>query len=185
MFPDFPTSFSNLSMTREGLTDDQFYDALLKYYELTPKLADAGAMSVAYQWPVGFPGPSFQIGSIMAPNMLAGQVEQLLDPFLSHLKSIGAHYQTWSKDFPTFVQCWDETKLETPVGIAQLGGRLIPRKQVQEQPKKMVDIFRRLVSKGTFLADLTMDARQVGASPIRNSVLPAWRDALISFGVAT
>jgi len=64
------------------------------------------------------------------------------------------------------------------VGISQIGGRLIPLKTVQENRTALLATARSIIEKNVMWIGFATNVSSFGTQS-QNSVLPAWRDALV------
>ncbi len=70
------------------------------------------------------------------------------------------------------------------VGIAQYGGRLIPRSVVQNNNAQLGQVARSIVEQGVTWIGVGTNVAPFGKNNV-NAVLPAWRDALVHTTLTT
>lgn len=100
-------------------------------------------------------------------------------PFLTALDSLNINYTVAYTEFPTYYDHFNEYYGPLPlsaieVGIAQYGARLIPRAVVADISSTM----RSIVEQGVTWIGVGTNVEPFGSN-ITNSVLPAWRDAIV------
>ena len=69
---------------------------------------------------------------------------------------------------------------DVQVGVAQYGGRLIPRSVVEENNDELTAVFRKISNDGGGVITIALNVSKKVAGDVYNADLPAWRDARIS-----
>lgn len=173
---DGPVSAANLSFTNAGISQDTYYKAVSAYHEVLPPLVDAGAMSV---WQ--FTNTTFSISPLTAPDIPALRLHSLLKPFMKTLNRLGVNYTYVVRGFPSYLDEFKSMQAPIQVGIAQYGGRLIPRSVVLNSNFALVEAYRAINDLGGLIIGVGLNASRA----IDNAVNPRWRDALISTVITT
>ena len=129
-----------------------------------------------------FTKDSFMMYSLAAPERDEVQVGELFAPFLKGLDQLKASYvfvPSSSPDFNTHLSAsFGPLPYGTLTGSYLSSSRLIPRSAVTERPDDISAAFKTSVKSGNFaLGCLALNANR--AKHPDNSVLPAWRDALL------
>ena len=176
-----PVSGFNLTFTNGNISQDAFYRAVSLYHETLPALVDAGAMSVWY-----FTNTSFTISPLTGPDIPVDDLVSLIQPFTNGLTNLGITYQSFSGQFATYLDEFSAMQGEIGVGQAQYGGWLIPRSVVLDNNADLTAAYRYITEDGgTFIGVGLNVSRALVGEDIDNSVLPAWRDALIDTTITT
>ncbi|PVH85595.1 FAD/FMN-containing dehydrogenase [Cadophora sp. DSE1049] len=194
VYPDTIVSGASMSFTSTEISADTFYQATEKFHSLLPDIVDAGAMVIYYFTNVGF-----QIQPLTAYNKTSDDVKNMLGPFTICLDELGITYNvsytqssTYMEHFNTYLGPLPYGNIE--VGIAQYGGRLIPRTAIQQNNSAVSKSLRNITENGVTFIGVGVDVSSKSSStsqsrtpspPLNNSILPAWRRALISATLTT
>lgn len=120
------------------------------------------------------------------PGIDATQLTSFLTPLTDFLDSLGVHYTMTIRQFDTFLDQFTAMQFPVQVGVAQYGGRLIPRSVVQENAQALTAAYRNIISAG---AQITGVGVNVGPSTVGNdtynAINPPWRETLIDTVVST
>lgn len=180
VYPSVPVSGANLTFTNEGISQDVFFKAIGQFHETLPSLVAKGATAIYY-----FTNTSFTISPITGPDLPVDQLEKLLSPYTNYLSERGIKYTAQFRQFNTFYDQHTEMMNEIPVGVAQYGSWLIPRSTVIKKNDNLMDIGRYITDNGGTVIGVGLDVSQSSTDKTDNSVLPAWRDALLLLVVTT
>ncbi|KAL4931426.1 FAD-dependent oxidoreductase [Aspergillus undulatus] len=182
LHPGTPVSGLNLTFTRTGLSEKQYYNAIQLYQIIQAPLVDAGGMAI-----VTFTNESFLLSPVTGPNIPVDELVSLLEPFTSGLHALGVEYTLYSAQFPSYLSQFSTMQGFIPVGIAQYGGWLIPRDIITNSPEKVTAAFRDIVEDGGTVINVALDVGRnvVDVENMGNSVLPAWREALVHSTLTT
>ncbi|KAH0129741.1 FAD/FMN-containing isoamyl alcohol oxidase MreA, partial [Aureobasidium melanogenum] len=180
LHPDTPTVGFNLTFTSAGVPMDTYYEAVTAYHASLPKIVDAGAMSVWY-----FTNESFAISPITAPGISLDELKALLSPFMNKLDQLNITYNHYFGEFPTYLEHFNTMFSPIQVGIAQYGGRLIPRSVVENNNTALTDAFRFINENGGQFIGVGINASLARSGFPENAVNPGWRDALIDTTLTT
>ncbi|KAH6689910.1 FAD binding domain-containing protein [Plectosphaerella plurivora] len=158
---------------------DVFYAAIDAFHEELAAIVDAGSMVIYY-----FSAAFFQIGPLSAYGKTESEVQDILAAFVARLDDLGIKYTAAYSEFPTYRDHYDKYFGPLPigniqVGIAQYGGRLIPRESINN-----ITSFARTIGshEGAIFIGVGTDVSSFGGD---NSVLPAWRDTLVHATLTT
>jgi FAD binding domain len=177
---DIPVSGANLTFTNEGISQDTYYEAVKAYHASLPSIVDAGAMSVWY-----FSNASFSISPLTGPGISEEDLVGLLKPFTDTLDRLGIPFDMVSKQFPGYLEEFNEMQGPIQVGIAQYGGRLIPRSVVENNNDDLTNAYRHITEDGALFIGLGVNVSKAVAGDVYNAVLPAWRETLIDTVIST
>ncbi|WQF86601.1 Putative berberine/berberine, FAD-binding domain, PCMH-type, FAD-binding, type PCMH, subdomain 2 [Colletotrichum destructivum] len=157
-----------------------FFEAIDAFHEELAAMVDGGSMVVYY-----FAAAFFQIAPLNAFNKTADEVRTLLAPFVARLDGLGIKYTVAYSEFDSYYGHYDQYFGPLPigniqVGIAQYGGRLIPRADITS----IGSFSRSLAAKGATFIGVGTDVGRFGNKD-SNSVTPAWRSALVHATLTT
>lgn len=175
-----PVSGANLTFTNANISADTFYEAVGAYHALLPPIVDAGAMSIWY-----FTNTSFSISPLTAPGISKDHLTAVLKPFTDTLTSLGIKYDMTVRQFPSYLAELNTMQGPLEVGIAQYGGRLIPRSVVESNNDALTAAFRNITEDGALVVGVGLNVSKAVAGDVDNAVLPAWRDTLIDAVITT
>ncbi|KAG0648444.1 FAD-linked oxidoreductase ZEB1 [Hyphodiscus hymeniophilus] len=184
--PDAVVSGASLLFTSSTITQDKFYAGIEKFHSLLPAMVDAGAMVVYY-----FSDAFFEISPITAYGKTEAQVKTILSPFLAALDTLNIPFTHSYTQNATYVDHYNTYFGPLPfgniqVGIAQYGGRLIPRSTVFKQNSDLTAAVRNITEHGVqFIGVAVNVSSHAITSGVSNAVLPAWRNALIHATLTT
>jgi len=119
----------------------------------------------------------------------------MLDPFSKSLDALQISYSKTVQESRSYFEHYDSYFGPLPagtiqVGIAQYGGRLIPRSVVVDDRERLSQVSRFIAEKGVTWIGVGTNVTRFGSDSAvdgksQNSVLPAWRDAIISTTLST
>ncbi|KAJ3531215.1 hypothetical protein NM208_g8974 [Fusarium decemcellulare] len=184
VFPDTKVGAATLAFFNSNNDQEDFYKGIEAFHSKLPGMVDAGSMVVYY-----FTNTFFQIAPLTAYNMTKGQVQTVLEPFVDSLDSLGINYTVTYSQTSSYYDHYDAYFGPLPigniqVGIAQYGGRLIPRDTIVKDNKNLMAAARSIVEQG-----VTWIGVGTNVSPFSNtktqSVLPAWNKALVHATLTT
>ena len=181
--PDIPMSGANLSFSSQNLSQDDYYNAIEAYHALLPTIVDAGAMSLCV-----IDNESFSLGPVTGPGISSEELSSLLKPLVSYLDDNDIQYNMTVLQFDTYLDQFNAMQWPVDVGVAQYGGRLIPRSVVQENNQALTAAVRNITNTfdGVSLISIAVNVgpNTVGQDTY-NAVHPAWRDTLIDSVLTT
>jgi FAD/FMN-containing dehydrogenase len=178
--PGTPISGFNLTFTNDQLSQDTFYEAIARFHAILPALVDAGAMSIWF-----YTNTTFAISPLTGPNIPEAKLLSLVKPFIDDLKELGIKPTVYSKQFPSYLSQFNGMQREIEVGEAQYGGWLIPRSVVQKNSKALMTTYRQITEDAATVIGVGLNVSREVTGDVKNSVLPAWRDALITTTIST
>ncbi|KAJ0159635.1 putative FAD-linked oxidoreductase [Colletotrichum tanaceti] len=157
-----------------------FFEAVDAFHEELAAMVDGGAMVVYY-----FAAAFFQVAPLTAFGKTADEVRALLAPFVARLDGLAIQYTVAYSESDGYRGHYDRYFGPLPigniqVGIAQYGGRLIPRADIT----RLGPFSRSLAAKGATFIGVGTDVGRFGDKG-SNSVTPAWRAALVHATLTT
>ncbi|KAE9411617.1 putative isoamyl alcohol oxidase [Gymnopus androsaceus JB14] len=182
--PDSFVGGATLQFNSSSTSIDNFYAAVDAFHAALPDMVNNGTLIIYY-----ISSTSFQIVPLTAYSKTAAEVQEILSPYLLILQSMNItytstviqsdsyydHYNTFAGPLPGG---------NTPVGVGQYGGRLIPFKTVQENQTALAATVRSITEKNVAWIGFGTNVSSFGTES-QNSVLPAWRDALVHVVLST
>ncbi|PQE10687.1 isoamyl alcohol oxidase protein [Rutstroemia sp. NJR-2017a BVV2] len=171
---------ASLLFLSSGTTLDNFYSAIDKFHALLPAMVDAGSMLVYY-----FTNTSFEIFPITVYNKSATETQAILSSFMDALTALNISYTSSFTTSTTYQEHYNTYFGPLPygnikVGIAQYGDRLISRDNVANNLPALSMAYRNITENGvTFIGVGLNVSSSTITSSVSNSVLPAWRNALV------
>ncbi|EMC98973.1 hypothetical protein BAUCODRAFT_65846 [Baudoinia panamericana UAMH 10762] len=178
--PDTPTSAMNLTFLSAGTTQDNYYSAIETFHASLPAIVDSGAMSVWY-----FTNQSFAISPITGPNISVPQLKVLMSPLETKLQQLNISYTSYYGQFSGYLKEYNAMQGPIEVGIAQYGGRLIPRSVVQHNNSALIQAYREINNLGGQFIGVGVNVSMANAGNPYNAVNPGWRTALIDTVLTT
>ncbi|TKA61915.1 hypothetical protein B0A55_11313, partial [Friedmanniomyces simplex] len=178
--PDTPTSAMNLTFLSTNTTQDKYYEAISTFHASLPAMVDAGAMSVWY-----FTNVSFAISPITGPNVTEAQLRKFLQPLTSKLNELDIAYTSYYGQFSGYLEEYNAMQGPIDVGIAQYGGRLIPRDLVENNNTALTEAYRFINNQGAQFIGVGVNVSFAVAGNVSNAVNPGWRTALIDTVITT
>lgn len=173
---DIPVSSANFTFTSEGITQDTYYEAIAAWQVALPPIVDSGIMVIYF-----FTNTSFAVSPITAPGVPSGELAALLTPYFDKLNGLGVAYTSYIDQFPGYYSQFSTMQGPIQVGIAQYGGWLIPRSVVEFNNDALITAYRNITEDGAQFIGVALNVSKA----VDNSVLPAWRDTLISTVITT
>lgn len=156
-------------------------------------------MSVWY-----FTNESFAISPLTGPNVSVEQLKGLLTPLMDKLDELDIKYTSFFGQFDSYLEFFNnmfapiqvgacdrdapryiDCKLIVTLGIAQYGGRLIPRSVVQNNATSLTEAYRFINEQGAQFIGTSFNASLATAGHPENAVNPGWRTNLIDTVITT
>lgn len=183
VYPDTVVSGASLAfaVAADNSNIETFWAGVEAFHSYLPAMVDAGTM-VGY----GVSSTAFRIIGMTAYNKTRSDVRGIMTNFTNALTTFGINYTVSFTEYPTYLEHYNNYLGPLPYGpwggpdINTGGGRLIPRSVIQKNNKIYVATIRNITNYGipyTGVA-LNVSSPQI-ISTVENSLLPAWRDALI------
>ena len=177
---DTPHSGANLTFTSAGISQDAYYSAITTFHSSLPKAADAGITSIWY-----FNNEFFSISPLSGPNVTVDTLKEVLQPLICKLDDLGVNYTSYFGQFGSYKSFFDTMFSPISVGIAQYGGRLIPRSVVEKNVTALTDAYRFINEQGALFIGVGVNASLATGGNPYNAVNPGWRTALIDTVITT
>ncbi|KFY17338.1 hypothetical protein V492_00748 [Pseudogymnoascus sp. VKM F-4246] len=184
VYPDATVSGATLIFQSSSTTMDNFYAGVEKFHSLLPAMVDAGSMMVYF-----FSDAFFQIGPMTAYNKTSAEVKSILSDFVAALDELKIPHNVSYSQSATYTEHYDTNFGPLPygnikVGIAQYGGRLIPRATIENNNAEFMKMARNITEDGVLFIGVGTDV-SAPAKTVSNSVLPAWRKSIIHATLTT
>lgn len=179
--PDEVTTTAKLSWTHDGSKKqvEAWWEAIDFFHQQTPSYTDHGVMILAI-----CTGGFFSLGPFFGSGLTAAQTETMLAPVIAKLKQLELPYNLNITQYSGYLRAFNENFAYVEVGIAQYGGRLIPRKTVLEKRTEFQAAIRKIVEDGALVFEITTHPTLEIAGNPYNAVLPAWRDNELDLVIA-
>lgn len=176
-YPDATVSGLKLSVLKadNGNSTSQVFSAVDAFHSLLPDLVDFGTMVIYY-----YTTDYLTIAALTAYNKTQEEVEQAMVPMLDKFDSLGLTYSLNYTENPSYYDHYEYFWGPLPigwiqVGTDQFGGRLISRSQLSN----FSSAARAIANEGGIFIGVGTNVAAFGGEE-DNSVLPAWRDAIVS-----
>ncbi|KAK5662941.1 hypothetical protein OQA88_6353 [Cercophora sp. LCS_1] len=185
-FPDRKIGGGSLSFYAHENPTEVFFAAIDAFHAALPDMVSAGTMVVYY-----FTDKFFMIAPLTAYNKSASEVQTIMAPFVAELQSLNVtHYADYSETV-NYYNHYDKYFGPLPngaiqIGIAQYGGRLIPRSTLtkSESAVAFAATARSIAEQGVTFIGVGTDVSAFGQN-CSNAVLPAWRNAIVHATLTT
>ena len=184
--PDAVVSGASLMFYSSTTTSNSFYAAVEAFHSLLPAMVDSGAMIVYY-----FSDAFFEISPLTAYGKTEAEVKVIMTPLATALNKLNITYTLTYSQSATYVDHYNTYFGPLPfgnieVGIAQYGGRLIPRSTVFNNNDDLTATVRNITENGVLFIGVGVNVSSPAiTSGVSNAVLPAWRDALVHVTLTT
>ncbi|TKX25719.1 FAD-binding domain-containing protein 12 [Elsinoe australis] len=178
--PDSPTSGMNLTFASTNISQDAYYEAISTFHASLPAMVDAGIMIVWY-----FTNASFAISPITAPDISVADLKGYLSPLETKLNELNIPFTSYYQQFDGYLDQFNALQGAIQVGIAQYGGRLIPRSVVENNNSALTDAYRFINNNGGQFIGVGVNVSPAVAGNPDNAVNPAWRNTLIDTVITT
>ncbi|CAG8896820.1 unnamed protein product [Penicillium egyptiacum] len=182
-YKDAPIAGASLQFTAANITTDTFYEAVSQFHSLLPAMVDQG-VTVIYQMTKSV----FIINPITAYNQTTDDVKAILSPFTSALTKLNIQYKASISEHDSYYDHYNKYMGPLPwgnlaVGSYQYGGRLIPRKTLEQNSNGMASALRNLTQAGVIAVGVGMNV----SAPVNvsNAVFPALRNAAVTMQIGT
>ncbi|KAJ5471230.1 hypothetical protein N7530_008587 [Penicillium desertorum] len=182
-YKDAPIAGASLQFTAANITTDTFYEAVSQFHSLLPAMVDQG-VTVIYQ----MTSSVFIINPITAYNQTTDDVKAILKPFTSALTKLNIMYKASVSQHKSYYDHYNKYMGPLPwgnlaVGSYQYGGRLIPRKTLEQNSNGMASALRNITQAGVIAVGVGMNV----SAPVNvsNAVFPALRNAAVTMQIGT
>ncbi|CAG8054833.1 unnamed protein product [Penicillium nalgiovense] len=180
-YKDAPIAGASLQFTAANITTDTFYEAVSQFHSLLPAMVDQG-VTVIYQ----MTSSVFIINPITAYNQTTADVKAILRPFTSALTKLNIKYKASVSQQKSYYDHYNKYMGPLPwgnleVGSYQYGGRLIPRKTLEQNSNGMASALRNITQAGVIAVGVGMNV----SAPVNvsNAVFPALRNAAVTMQI--
>lgn len=178
--PGTPVSGLSITFTNANISQNTYFKAVHLYHTNLPALVDAGAMTI---WT--YTNTSFALSPVTGPNIPEKDLIKLLEPFTTGLKKLGIKYNLVSGQYDSYWEEFQAMQGTIPVGEQQYGGWLIPRSVVENDNDALTQAYREIVEDGGTFIGVGLNVSHKVSGDVYNSVLPAWREAIIATSLTT
>lgn len=151
-YKDISVSGANIAFTNKDISQDTYWSGVAAYHALLPPIVDAGVFSVAT-----ITNSSFAVVSLTAPVISKEQLTKLLQPLFPKLQKLGIKFTSNIVQFPGYLDQYTAMQTAVPVGLAQLGGRLIPRSVVQNNNDGLTAALREIDDDGASVITIALN----------------------------
>ncbi|KAJ7720518.1 hypothetical protein B0H16DRAFT_1386764 [Mycena metata] len=172
--PVTATSAMNMTILASDTTQDAYYEAIDYFHSTLPTVVDSGSMAVWF-----FTNTSFSISPITAPDVPVADLKTYLAPFETKLNELHIPFTSFYAQFDSYLDAFDAMFSPIEVGIAQYGGRLIPRSVVENNNLALTQAYRDINNLGGQFIGVGVNVSKAVAGDVYNAVNPGWRDAVI------
>ncbi|KAF4978564.1 hypothetical protein FZEAL_5097 [Fusarium zealandicum] len=184
VFPDAKIGGATLAFLSSSNEQSSFYEGIESFHSKLSAMVDAGAMVVYY-----FTNTFFQVAPLTAYNKSKVEVQDMLKPLVESLKDLGINYTISYNQAESYYEHYEKYFGPLPigniqVGIAQYGGRLIPRETIVENNAGFMKTARSIVEQGVTWIGVGTNVAPF-SSPKTQSLLPAWDRALVHATLTT
>jgi len=134
-----------------------------------------------------FTNETFAINPLTGPELTPDELKGFVAPLMAKLDELNIAYTSHFEQFPsylTFFKAMFESS-PIPVGIAQYGGRLIPRSVVENNNAALTDAYRFITERGAQFIGVAANTSLARAGFPDNAVNPGWRTNLIDTVITT
>ncbi|KAI5814621.1 hypothetical protein BZA77DRAFT_339056 [Pyronema omphalodes] len=172
-FPDEVTTIAKVTWTNDGTEEQEeaFWKAVGFFHQQTLGYTDAGITSVN----VAMKG-LFMLTPFFAMGFSKEETYAMLMPLLNKLSELKVPHTVNVTEYSGYQAAFSAGFGNIEVGIAQYGGRLIPRKTVLYESEKLEKTYRDIVDSGSLIFEVVTHPTLELAGFPDNSVLPAWRE---------
>lgn len=182
--PDNAFSSLTLSYDTSHVANNTHYEAINWFHSFLPELTSQGISVVWF-----FTAASLTLSPVTAPNINSTELKEVMKPLESKLETLNINFTAKYTDFDRFLTYYQGTaNPDQPidVGIAQYGGRLIPRSALTDDAtnQDLTNALRFINTQGAQFIGVGLNVSSKVAGDVDNAVLPAWRDSTIA-GVVT
>jgi hypothetical protein len=180
VYPDAMVGGASLVLYSASTTIDNFYAAVEAFHSLLPDMVDAGAMVVYY-----FTNKFLKIAPLTAYGKSETQVKVIMSDLVAALNKLDIPYTLTYSQSAGYIDHYNTYFGPLPfgnieVGIAQYGGRLIPRTAVLDNNKALTATLRNITENGVTFIGVGVNVSSPSiTSKVSNAVLPAWGKALV------
>ncbi|KAI7191553.1 FAD binding domain protein [Hortaea werneckii] len=182
--PDNAFSSMTLNYDASYVANNTHYEVINWFHSFLPELTDQGITVVWY-----FTAAYLAVLPVTAPNMNSTELRKTMKPLESKLDTLNINFTSEYTDFDrffTYYQGTTDPDQPIDVGIAQYGGRLIPRSILTDDAtnQDLTNALQFVNTQGVQFIGVALNVSSKVAGDVANAVLPAWRHSTI-VGVVT
>jgi hypothetical protein len=195
-YPEEQTIATNLTFSTDGVSVDDYYDAVKAFHASLPALTSAGGAAI-----YTLQETSFSLTASMGFGMTEKAMEKILQPAFSKLDELSIPYRKFSVSIDhfeekvsyilllessslTFPSYFDAFQIlpPTPTSEFQAGNRVLPPLVLGSNPDGLIETLRGVLSYGTVIGIVAYKAPK---STLPNSVNPNFNGGMLSFTIGT
>lgn len=187
VYPDGNIGGASLSFSSVGIKRPDFWKIFQTWQQSLPVLVDTGATAGYALLKDVIPNEILFVDTITAPGSTENEVEKLLEPTISILKSLDVKYTLSVTSSPSYLSHFETYFGPLPNGIYTIhhlfAGRIIPRSVVQKKNVELSRVIENITeNSNAFLGFVALNVSQTASrnAVAQNAVLPAWREAIIT-----
>lgn len=177
--PDHMVAGASFQVSAPKEDPDRIFEAVDAFHTALPDIVDAGVM-IIYFFGSGF----LQVPALTAYGKSKEQVEQILLPLSDRLAALGLTLEPKYTEFPSYHDHYDHYLGPLPEGNIQVGTSLFRGRPISRLALANFSTAARQIAKeGVVFIGVGTDVSASGGGeqqPQKNSVLPQWRDAIVS-----
>ncbi|KAH8820658.1 hypothetical protein F5884DRAFT_57366 [Xylogone sp. PMI_703] len=185
-YPDNIVSGATLQFNAADTTLDNFYAGVEAFHSRLASIVDSGIMIIYF-----LTNTFFQIVPATAYGKTKSQIEAIFQDFEADLKKLDIKYTVSYTQSATYRDHYDLHFGPLPygniqVGIAQYGGRLIPRDTIANNLAGFSTTVRGITEAGVTIIGVGLNVSSPAITDnVDNSLLPAWRNTLVHATLST
>ncbi|KAF2841056.1 FAD-binding domain-containing protein [Patellaria atrata CBS 101060] len=174
-YPAKKASAATLSFPNLGTNADQFYEAVEVFVKGLPDLVDAGVVANMVILP-----NAFAMLPASATGVTKERLDKLLQPTIDKLKENEIPHLYQSEQFDSFYSSFKAMSQQWNVSDAQLGGRLIPRSIVAEDPAGFTRTIRKISELGAIFVGVSLNVAHGVKDTSEVAAHPFWRETIMN-----
>lgn len=178
LHPDVPLTGVALNFELDLQRPQAFQNAVRKYHDLVPRITARQGMGIA-----AITNSSFLLTPLTLPRLSRNEALALIEPLLRELNDQDVRYQLNVTAAPNWLEYWRRLIKPNPTQLVengQYGGWMVPRTVLDANADALQAAVQDVTGAGCTFVGLALDVSLPAGSGVRNSVLPAWRDAALN-----
>ncbi|RFU29540.1 hypothetical protein B7463_g6798, partial [Scytalidium lignicola] len=185
-YPDSIVSGATFQFLAEGTTLDNFYAGIEAFHSRLTAMVDSGLTVIHY-----FTNAFFEIAPATGYNKTKAEMQAIFADFESGLEALNISYTASYSQSATYRDHYDLYFGPLPygnieVGIAQYGGRLIPRDTIANNLTSYSTAVRNITEAGVTVIGVGLNVSSSAITGnVSNALLPAWRNTLVHATLTT
>jgi hypothetical protein len=181
-YPDIPVTTATWTLSSSGVGKDKFWAAVRAYFDFLIPHADAGIYSYFMILPSGS-DLMFVMQPLFAPNQTSTQLNTLLNPYVSALKTVGVTVSPKVTQYKGFYPAWQAGFPLEPMSDVQgaSASRLFPRSNFASETGRNISfgVIQESVNAGGSIIAFNIAPTLARGGNIDNAVNPAWRNTVL------